>query len=202
LVDSGITSTPQLLEATPEQFLQIPGLGTTLAYQLYNELRTKTQNVPLSKLMAASTMFPNFGEKRARIIVNAIPDVLQRHSDPKLATDIQTIGGFGSLAYDFVNNLPRFVAWLKLHPTITLKEQIRSSGVSSLQGVTVVFSGFRDKNLEDSIAQRGGRVTTSVSKKTSIVVMKDINDKKGKAEQAISLGIPLISKTEFEMRYL
>lgn len=203
LVDSGIATTSDLLQATPDRFLQIPGLGTTLAYQLYNELRTKTLNVPLAKLMAASTVFPNFGEKRARTIVAAIPNVLQRAEDPRLASDIQAIGGFNTLAYDFVNNLPKFVAWLKLHPSITVQEQIRiSSNAQSLQGLTVVFSGFRDKNLEDAITQRGGRVTSAVSKKTSMVVMKDIQDRKGKAEQALTLGIPLISKAEFELRYL
>ena len=203
LVDSGITSTSELLSSPIERFLQIPGFGPTLAYQLHTELQTKTQNVALSKLMAASTMFPNFGERRARTIVAAIPDVLQKVSDPTLAAQIQAIGGFNTLAYDFVNNLPKFIQWLREHPTLIAKEQTRvTTAAVPLRGLTIVFSGFRDKNLEDAIMQRGGKVTTSVSKNTSMVVMKDINDQKGKAEQAIALGKPLISRQEFEMQYL
>lgn len=72
----------------------------------------------------------------------------------------------------------------------------------NLVGKTIVFSGFRDKPMEDQIISRGGKVTTSVSKNTNFMVMKNTNDVKGKAEKAISLGIPLIQKDDFIRQYL
>lgn len=204
LIDNGIGNTAQLLVTSAEFFLRIPGFGNKLAYQLYSDLQNKTKDVPLAKLMAASTIFPNFSEKRAQLILSAIPDILQRINDLNLVSQIQNIKGFQELANDFVGKLPYFIRWLNEHPSISyeIPEVIISPGVQPLKGNVIVFSGFRDRNLENQIISLGGKVSISISKNTSMVVMKDIRDVKGKAEKAISLGIPLISRIDFESKYL
>jgi len=79
--------------------------------------------------------------------------------------------------------------------------QTLSTG-QDISGKTVVFTGFRDKNLENNIINSGGKVTTSVSKKTSFVV---VGGKKGtgsaKETKAAELGLPIYSLDEFKKIY-
>ena len=72
-----------------------------------------------------------------------------------------------------------------------------------LEGKIVVFSGFRDTKLEEIIKNGGGAVMTSVSKNTSMVLIKSHNDKKpgSKVEKALQLNKDVISLDEFIHKY-
>ena len=72
----------------------------------------------------------------------------------------------------------------------------------NLSGMTFVFSGFRDKDLEDRIRRSGGKVTTAVSRNTTMLIMKDVGDVKGKAQEAQTKGVQLISREDFVNQYL
>lgn len=102
--------------------------------------------------------------------------------------------------------LPAPVAPAPVTPgrAVLLAQQVQAppTYTNNLAGKTVVFSGFRDAGMEDAIKLRGGRVTTSVSGNTSFVVMKNVDDVKGKAQEALAKGIPLISREDFTTRYL
>jgi DNA ligase (NAD+) len=82
------------------------------------------------------------------------------------------------------------------------KDSEKIKNTENISGKTVVFTGFRDKNLENNIINAGGKVTTSVSKKTSFVV---VGGKKGtgsaKETTAAELGIPIYSLDEFKKLY-
>lgn len=201
LVEAGIDSVKALLSASVEQLAQVDGLGPNLAQQIFFELRVKTQDVSLPTLMAASCVFPNFGERRIEKIVEVFPDILEIASEVHLAEHIQLIGGFNELAYEFVDKLPIFIEWLKEHKMITVAAPKRPVS-NTLAGMTVVFSGFRDIKLEDQIKERGGKVTGNVSGKTSLLILKNLNDGKGKAEKATQLGIPMISLDQFIAQYI
>jgi NAD-dependent DNA ligase len=81
---------------------------------------------------------------------------------------------------------------------------IQPTGGNKLAGITVVFSGFRDRDLEDLIRKNGGKVTGSVSRNTTFLIMKDMRPEnmKGKAQEAQEKGVPLITKDDFIKRYL
>jgi NAD-dependent DNA ligase len=66
--------------------------------------------------------------------------------------------------------------------------------------MTIVLSGFR--GLESQIEARGGRIGTSVSRNTSLVVVKDMNNLTGKPAKAQQLGIPIMPREQFEAQYL
>ena len=87
-------------------------------------------------------------------------------------------------------------------PKLKLKIISTKKGKESIEGKTVVFTGFRDKTLENEIKTLGGKVTTSVSKKTTCVVT---GGAKGggtsKEEKALEYGIPVYSLEEFKNYY-
>jgi NAD-dependent DNA ligase len=62
---------------------------------------------------------------------------------------------------------------------------------------TIVFTGFRDKEIESILENVGAKITTSVSKNTDIVVAANINDDSSKVLKAKELKIKLLSKEEF-----
>ena len=67
---------------------------------------------------------------------------------------------------------------------------------------TIVFTGTRDKTLEIFIENSGGKVSTSVSKKTSIVVHSDNPDSSNaKYVKAKELNVKLMSISEFKKKY-
>jgi len=67
-------------------------------------------------------------------------------------------------------------------------------------GKTIVFTGFRNKEWEAMIKAAGGNVTTTISKKTNLLVAKDPDENSSKITKAQEFGIEVISIEEFESR--
>ena len=84
---------------------------------------------------------------------------------------------------------------------VTLEEATVDDGPKPLEGITVVVTGTlagisRDAATE-AITARGGKVSGSVSKKTSFVVVGDTPG--SKYEKAVSLGVPLLDENGFRV---
>jgi NAD-dependent DNA ligase len=62
---------------------------------------------------------------------------------------------------------------------------------------TIVFTGFRDKEVEDLLDKIGSKVTTSISKNTDILIAADTTEKSSKIVKANELNVKIISKDEF-----
>jgi DNA ligase (NAD+) len=80
------------------------------------------------------------------------------------------------------------------------KEEMESS--NTLDGKTFVITGkltkFKNRaELEEKIAAAGGKVTGSISKKTSYLINNDVNSDSAKNKAAKSAGIPIISEDDF-----
>ena len=90
-------------------------------------------------------------------------------------------------------------------PQVTLQTpQTPQPAGRNLAGMTFVFSGFRDKGLEQRINNAGGRVAGSVSGNTTMLILKDLSPEsiKGKGAEAQKRGVQLIARADFEQRYL
>jgi DNA ligase (NAD+) len=79
------------------------------------------------------------------------------------------------------------------------QEGVALPGLRALQGRQLVVTGTLDSmsraEARAAIEQRGGRVTSSVSKKTSYVVLG--RDPGSKAERARELGVPTLDEAAF-----
>jgi len=60
-----------------------------------------------------------------------------------------------------------------------------------------VFTGIRDKKLEEIIIASGGKIANVVNKKTTSLIVKDYGDNTVKVKTARSLNIPIITYDEF-----
>lgn len=106
------------------------------------------------------------------------------------------------------------VAWFTDHmyEYLNLRRRlnfIRESSIVSntLEDVTVVITGntviYDNRNaLKKAIEERGGKVSGSVSKKTSYLVNNDVESTSGKNKKAKELGVPIISEADFADKFL
>lgn len=83
---------------------------------------------------------------------------------------------------------------------LTMQAEAREKVSSALEGLTFVLTGTlptlsRDQAAE-MIQENGGKVTSTVSKKTSYVLMGDSPG--SKAEKAAKLGVPIISEDDLK----
>ena len=83
---------------------------------------------------------------------------------------------------------------------VRMEEEAADEGPRLLEGVTVVITGSltgysRDEAAE-AVQSRGGKVTSSVSKKTSFVVVGE--NPGSKYDKALSLKIPILDESGFE----
>ncbi len=79
--------------------------------------------------------------------------------------------------------------------------RVQKSLESMLAGKTVVITGtlhhFENREeLTQEIEKRGGKVSSSVSSKTTYLVNNDLNSTSGKNKKAKQLGIPILSEEE------
>lgn len=77
---------------------------------------------------------------------------------------------------------------------------------SSLEGMTFVITGSLEQYpnrdaLKAEIEAAGGKVSGSVSSKTSFLINNDINSSSGKNRNAKQLGIPIITEQEYIDRF-
>lgn len=231
LVDNGFSTIKKIISADIDDVAEIEGLGDKSAKKIYTEIKKGLKNVTLSQLMSASNTFGRgFAEKRFVSILENYPDIIDNDYDhKKLVNVISDISGFNKkTAEQFADGLPDFIEFLdrmkdcmdvkdikKRVPKKVDSESESSSSDSSSSDSSddeddkkkkvkigsIVFTGVRDKDLEKLIQGKGGKVTTSVSKNTSLVVAKNPFEKSSKLVKARLLKIKIVSYDEFKKTF-
>ena len=190
-----------IVSATQEDFEEIEGFGKRLAERTYENIHNGLKNISLSLLLGSSGVFGlNIGVRKVELLFNAFPNILDIYKDysyEDLYNEIINIEGFSNkTTSQIIDNLTwaeKFIE--RMNEYITIKDEKRVS--DDLLDYKIVFSGFRDKILEEKIKKRGGKIVTSVSKNTSILVVADIKSSGAKIEKARELGIDIYDKEEF-----
>lgn len=116
------------------------------------------------------------------------------------------IDGFGQTMYEslmswYENHWIEFLA-LKSEFNFTNTETVQNYTDTKLNGKTFVITGslehFKNRDeLTDKILSLGGKVSGSVSAKTSYLINNDVNSASGKNAKAKQLNIPIISEADF-----
>lgn len=78
-------------------------------------------------------------------------------------------------------------------------EEVETTSSTPLEGLTFCITGRLSRRRDDikaDIEAKGGKVTGSVSSKTSYLICNDKNSNTGKSKDAKALGIPIITEEE------
>ena len=89
----------------------------------------------------------------------------------------------------------------KLQNQIQNQTQNQIQILHPLNNKTIIMTGFRDADVENSLKQIGAKLGTSVSKNTFIVLVKDKDEDTEKAKSARKLNILLMTLSEFKTKY-
>jgi NAD-dependent DNA ligase len=202
LFEKGIDTIPKLLSLQKADLLLIDGIKEKSAENISVALKKAMENTNCLQLMVASNLFGRgFGERKLNTIVSAHPEIL----DEVIITSLKQIDGIGKATEkQFLENLPSFYVFLKeINYTCNTKnkKQPEKKG-DKLKDMTIVFTGFRNKEWEQLIVENGGKMGTSISKNTSIIVAVDITEDSAKLKKARELNIPICDKDEFFEKYI
>lgn len=144
---------------------------------------------------------PNIGVQTAKLIARAAGGKWENIIAMK-APDLMEIDGIGRVLAEgfenFFKNSAKREMVAELRNELVLDEEVQAVG-NSLEGLTFVITGSlnsydnRDR-LKAEIEALGGKVSGSVSSKTSYLVNNDITSASGKNEKAKELGVEIINE--------
>ncbi|MEV0230391.1 NAD-dependent DNA ligase LigA [Nonomuraea sp. NPDC050786] len=184
-------------------FSNIDGKPSQNALQLMEELE-RAKQVPLAQLLVALSI-RHIGPPTARALADEMRSIdrIMNASEEELAA----VEGIG----------PRVAAtvreWFSVDWHREIIERWRAAGVrmedepapekgpQTLAGLTFVVTGtlegYTRDSASDALTSRGGKVSGSVSKKTSFLVAGE--NAGSKYDKAVSLGVPILDGAGFEL---
>lgn len=206
LMEAGYDTVDHIVSMKKDDYLDVEGFQEKMAQKLYTSIRNKIKSATLVDLMAASNIFGRgVGEKKIQVILNHYPDILI--SDENYGIKFNKLLEIESIAEKtaeyFLDHVDEFIDFIK-----RIKQQKKLTFTTTtydeshdLYNKNIVMTGFRSKELEDKIKSVGGNMSTSVSKNTFAVIIKDENNTSSKTEKALNLNIPVMTYKKFVIEY-
>ena len=208
IMKAGHNTIEKIINMKKEDFLKIEGFKEKLAEKVYTSIHQKLDEASLVDLMSASNIFGRgMGKRRLQPIIDAYPDIIKGTMSKEEAEEkIAGLKGFGKkTSKDFMAHLMVFLKFIKaihLEKKLNIKKKATGDASHPLFGKKIVMTGFRDKVLAKKILKVTGKaLSSSISKNTFAVIVKDVADTTGKAEAARALGIPLFTPAQFQKKY-
>ena len=200
LIENGLISSPaQLYSLEAQSVAALDRMGKKSAENLLAAIEKSKQN-GLARLLYAFGI-RQVGQKAAKVLASHYVnlDALSAASFEEL-TEIPDIGPItaGNLADWLQSPQSRHQIQLLRQAGVSLESCEEKQG-DSFAGLTFVLTGaladFTREQAGAAIESRGGKVSSSVSKKTSYVVVGE--DAGSKLTKAQSLGVPVLTEEEF-----
>lgn len=209
MIKAGFNDVCKIVHITKSEILSIDGFKEKMAEKLYEGIQSKVKNASIVQLAAFSNSFGRgFSEKKMALIFENYPDVLiSGEPEHEKIEKLSKIKGLeNKTAKAFVSHIEDFKIFLnhcKLNDKLEMRPVTPKTVDSSheLYEKNIVMSGFRDKELENKIKSVGGKIGSSVNKKTFVLIVKDVDESSGKIEDAKKHDISILLKDEFIGKY-
>lgn len=201
LVEKGLVSRIEdLYNITAEQLVELDRMGEKSAYNLINAIADSKKR-PLHRLITALGI-RHIGAKSAYNLAEEIP-----HIDKFSEVTEEELKNIPDVGDKMAESIVKFFAEPRNMETI---EKLKTYGVNVTQpkiektdnliaGKTFVLTGtlenYSRSEAGEIITSQGGKLSSSVSKKTDYVVVG--TSPGSKADKAVELGITVLSENEF-----
>lgn len=216
LVNSGARSVRDIMTLQVSDLLRIEGFKEKMAVKVVGAIRdAMAQLTPLTLMVASNAFGRGFGDRRLQLIIDNVPGLLGSGRVVPIIGNLVAIPGLQvKTSSAFLEALPKFwefvdanelgyvfTAALSTAPTTAAAAAAaaaHSVQSNKMNGQVILFTGFRDADLEGKIVAASGRMATALNSKTTILVI-DVNGKKsGKADKAEQMGVRVLSREEME----
>lgn len=202
---AGYNTLRRILDITFEELLLIEGFGESIANIIIETNKRIREGVEITKLMHSSDCFQGIGQVKAKNILLNLSDgdryaVTNGHvvTEPGFDQTPQFLAQ-SKTTQSFLKGLMPFYEFVAVNKLtiLPLEEPVKLVG-HKYSGMKVCFTGIRDKELEDEIIRNGGELVSGVSKKTTHLIVADMNSNSSKAVKAKALHIPILTVETFK----
>jgi DNA ligase (NAD+) len=207
IYNGGCHTLVQLYNLTPEDLVKLDGIQAVSANKIHRALHEAIGRASVYLLMvASSTLGRGVGERKLKTIIDVLPDMADPKKryipvmsalvdipgiDERTATPIRTGLKDFWILYD---TLKEFITVVPVTP---LTANVSSSS-KFLSKEILVFTGFRDKDLETQLVNAGATIASSVTKNVTKVIIKDDSGREStKGKAATAKGIPILLLEDF-----
>ena len=191
------------LEMVRNDWIKKPGFGEKSVNKIINSIFTTSQNVSLESVIAAIGI-PLIGRTVSKDLAKRFKtyDNFRKHINEGF--DFTQIDGYGpemnKALLTFNYNELDFLVGSYMKFAEVQEEQITTEN-NSLEGKIIVITGklkhYKNRDaLKAEIEAHGGKVSGSVTSKTSYLVNNDVNSTTAKNKTAKELGVPIITEEE------
>jgi DNA ligase (NAD+) len=168
-------------------------LGKGMSAKIFPALQDRVATATELDLMVASSMMPRgVGDTKLK-------SLFQQEPDPRKWSTLTASEGWSRDALvNFLKMLPLYETWrLKELPSIPYPRiavvATANAATAATKGV-LCLTGFRDAKFQEQMERLGFSVVNSVTKKTTHLIVKDLDDTSEKTKKATELGIRILTK--------
>lgn len=191
------------LEKFRDEIIALDGFGEKSYENLLTSVEN-SRNTTLPKFIYGLGI-ANVGLSNAKMIVQALGNDIEKiiHAGRQ---ELEKIDGVGAVIADtfasYFENEKNKEEFYKLLQEMHIEKAQDNQNNQILTGKVFVITGslehFENRNqLKERIEQLGGRVTGSVTGKTSYLINNDSHSTSSKNKTAAKLGVPVITENEF-----
>lgn len=223
LIAAGFDDVCKIIRITKEDLLKLDGFKDKRATKIHTAIGEALEKASPITIMKASNIFGRgFGERRLEPIFEKYPDILtSKESNAEKINKVVTVPGIATLtASAFVEKIAPFMAFIKncgledrfvttkkketgqKEKAMMIVPEKKGDPSHPLYGKNVMFTGFRPKELMAAVKNVGGKIGSSVSKNTFVLVIKEADEDSGKVTKAKELGVPVMVVDQFKEKYM
>jgi DNA ligase (NAD+) len=192
-VENKLNNLSKIYYLKKEDYLKLPSFREKISAKIFTEIHRVLDNpIDLHILMASSNCFDGLAEKKLKVIVDFYPKIMDTDLDLK---DIKKCEGYSDKTSSvFIKGFIKFKKYLKENKFLKykIKKVSKKKKNYKFENKNVVFTGFRDKQLEELIENSGGKVQSQINSKTDILIVKEMNNTSSKIKKAKELNIQII----------
>lgn len=185
-----------------DEIVSMPGFGEKSYENIIASVNSSRKTTAARLLNGLGIL--NVGESNAKLICRHFGNDIERISKAT-KDELMNIEGVGEVIADsfvgYFNDEERSNEFRKILDELELEQSAEEIG-DIFNGITFVITGslnsYENRDaLKKEIEENGGKVSSSVSSKTSYLINNDINSTSGKNRDAKKLGVPIITEEEY-----
>lgn len=186
-----------------EEIVPMEGFGEKSYEKLVAAVNASKQTTPARFLYSLGV--PNVGPANAKMICKAFGQDFDkvRHATEEELEAIEGVGPVIAKAFvDFFTNVENNFMIDDLLSIVELQREQIDENINNMEGIQFVITGsvhhFANRNaVKELIESRGGKVTGSVTSKTTYLINNDSMSNSSKNKKAKELNIPILTEEEF-----
>ena len=195
------------LDRYQDRIVELEGFGEKSYQNLIASIEASRKTV-LSRVIYGLGI-ANIGVANAKMLCRYFSYDLERmrSADVETLSAIEGIGDVIASAFvDYMKDADNQQKIDHLMPELTLEVPVVEEGSQTMQGLSFVITGSLNhfgnrSDLKDLIEDRGGKVTGSVTGKTTALINNDVTSTSSKNKKAKELGVPILSEEDFLTEY-